>query len=84
MKQSSRAFRDDTFRRVSRGSTRNKNFFLNGALWHGSTIMANLFISINVFSNFVLRAEPIKFSFTDLLSQKICNLQAEAATAGLN
>jgi len=46
--------------------------------------MANLFISIDVFSNFVVAAEPIKFSFTVILSEKICNLQAEAATAGPN
>ena len=49
-----------------------------------STIMANLFISINLFSNFVVGAEPIKVSLTDLLSEKLCKLQTEAATAGLN
>ena len=49
-----------------------------------NTTMANLYISVNVFSNFVVGAEPMKFSLTDLLSEKICNLQTEVATAGIN
>jgi len=46
--------------------------------------MANLLITINIFSNFVVGAEPINFSLSDLLFEKICILQKEAATAKLN